>query len=157
MVLPVVLPAVLLYASAAMSQSPGPTVSVRATAVVSERISLSVSADVLHFVVEVGSDEAAATIEFTAGVRAAPGRAVLLLAEPAGDLEGTMGGAVSAGELRFEGEGDALPSGVLAGGASRIVARWIGGGRRHGTVVFHLRGAAPGAYSIPIRLLVSVP
>ena len=157
MVLPVVLPAVLLSASAAMSQSPGPTVGVRATAVVSERISLSVSAEVLHFVVEDGSDDAAATIEFTVGVRAAPGRAVLLLAEPAGDLEGATGGPVSAGELRFEGEGDAMQSGVLVGCAPRIVARWIGGGRWRGSVVFHLRGAAPGAYSMPIRMLVSVP
>jgi hypothetical protein len=156
MVLSVVLPAVLLSASSAISQSTGPTVSVRATAVVSERISLSVSAEVLQFVVEDGSDEAAARIEFTAGVRAVPGRDVLLMAEPAGDLEAAAG-PVSGGELRFAGEGDAMLSGVLVGGAPRIVARWTGGGQRRGTIVFHLRGAAPGAYSMPVRLLVSVP
>lgn len=152
-----VLPVVLLCASSAIFQPPGPIIPVRATAIVSERISLSVSAEVLQFVVEDGSDEAAARLEFTAGVRAVPGRDVLLIAEPAGDLQAATGGPVSAGELRFAGEGDAMLSGLLVGGAPRIVARWTGGGQRRGTIVFHLRGAAPGAYSIPVRLLVSVP
>jgi hypothetical protein len=59
--------------------------------------------------------------------------------------------------VQFVGEGDATLSGALPAGVTRIVARWIGGGQRRGRIVFTLRNAPPGAYSIPVRLSVSVP
>jgi hypothetical protein len=157
MPLPSVLVAAALSALTAMVQSPLATASVPATARVEERISLTVSTGVLQFVVEPGASKATAGIDFIAGVRATPGRDVQLIAEPLGDLERTGGTPAVGGELHFAGEGDGTLSGVLPSDGSCIVARWAGGGLRRGRIVFTLQGAAPGVYSIPVRLSVSVP
>ena len=121
------------------------TVPVRAT--FGERTSLSVSASVLRFVVAPGATTATANLEFTAGVRTLPGREVLVLVEPLRQFHEV---------LIFSGAGEGVLSGELIGGAPAIVARYIGGGQRHGQIVFTLEDAAPGIYTVPVSLFITV-
>jgi hypothetical protein len=157
MLLPGVLACVLLCAATALAQSPLATVTVAATARVEARVSLSVSAEVLRFIVHDEAAGATAAVDFVAGTRAMPGRDVVLIAELAGQLEPPSGGPIGGAMLGFAGEGDGTLAGDLQPGAPRIVARWIGGGQRRGRLVFTLRSVAPGAYTVPVRLSVSVP
>lgn len=155
MLLPGVLGSVLLCAATALAQSPLATVTVAATARVEARVSLRVSAEALRFVVHDEAAGATAAVDFVAGTRAMPGGDVVLIAELPGRLEpaSSIGGAM----LGFAGDGEGTLAGDLRPGAPRIVARWIGGGQRRGRLVFTLRSVAPGAYTVPVRLSVSVP
>ena len=155
--LPTALSVAFLCAATAVPQASGPTASIAATVAVSPRTSLSVSAPVLRFLVPEGSNEATASIDFRAGVRAMPGVDVQLIAEPAVPSGDAPRGPALDAALFFEGQGEGMVAGVLPTGAPGVVARWSGGGQRSGRIVFTLQGVAPGTYSIPVRFLVNVP
>ena len=146
----ILLPIALLCATAGTSAR-GPqstqTVRIMARATLAERTSLTVSTKVLHFVVPPGTTTASASIEFTAGVRTRPETDVLIVSNPVPHFDGV---------LRFAGEGEGILAGELQAGTTAVLARWIGGGQRRGRVVFTLEGVAPGIYSIPVRLAISV-
>jgi hypothetical protein len=145
--LPVALPIVLFSAAASIAAASDRTVTIAARATISERTSLSVSSNSLQFVVVPGNTTATATLDFTAAVRTAPGREVVVIAEPVVPrYEG----------LRFEGEGEGVLSGQLSADAPAVVARYTGGGLRQGKIAFTLEAAAPGVYTVPVRLLVTV-
>lgn len=123
------------------------TVTILARATLAERTSLTLSTKVLQFVVAPGATTASASIEFTAGVRTRPESDVLLVSDPVRQPDGV---------LRFAGEGEGILSGELQSGTPAVLARWIGGGQRRGRVVFTLEGVAPGIYTIPVHLALSV-
>jgi len=136
---------------AALAAPQGPlraVVQVVASAEVGERTALAVSTRVLRFDVPPGASSATASVEFTAGVRTHPDRHVLVV----GRAEGPSGL-----ELRYAGEGAGFERGALAQGEPAILARWSGGGRRHGRITFTLEQAGPGTYTVPIQLTISVP
>lgn len=142
---------VLLTADAALAAPQAPvrtSVQVTAVAAVEERTALRVSAHVLTFVVPPGGSPATASLDFTAGVRTEPGRDVLLVARAPGapDLA-----------LVFTSGAGPQEGGRLAAGEPVVLARWSGGGRRTGRIVFTLEDAAPGLYTVPIQLTISVP
>jgi len=154
--LPTALTAACLCATAVPNAS-GPTASIAATVSITPRTSLSVSSPVLRFIVPDGSNQATAEIQFRAGVRAMPGVDVQLIAEPVVlHDDGSQGPEVDPA-LLFEGEGEGAAAGVLPAGSPGVVARWSGGGQRHGRIVFTLQRAAPGTYTIPVRLFLNVP
>lgn len=123
------------------------SVTVLARTTISERTSLSVSANILEFVVAPGSTGGTASLEFTSGVRTRPGSEVLVVAEVMGPFPGA---------LTFSGGGDGLTAGSLGPGGTAVIARYVGGGQRQGRIVFTLDGVQPGTHAIPIRLSVSV-
>lgn len=123
------------------------SVQVTAVAAVEERTALTVSTPVLTFVVREDGSPATAALDFSAGVRTRPGREVLIVGRVS-DADGLS--------MRFASDGH-QETGRLTAGDPAVLARWSGGGRRDGRIVFTLEDAAPGIYSVPIQLTVSVP
>jgi hypothetical protein len=155
--LPTALSIAFLCAATGVPQASGPTASIAATATISSRTSLSVSAHVLQFLVAEGSNEATASIDFKAGVRAMPGVDIELIAESAIVPGGAPSGPALDPALLYQGEGEGTTAGVLPSGVPGVMASWSGGGQRQGRIVFTLQGVAPGTYSIPVRLFVNAP
>jgi hypothetical protein len=155
--LPTALLGAFVCAASAVVDATGQTSSIAAIAAISPRTAVHVSADMLHFIVHEGSSEATASLDFTAAARAIPGADVLLIAEPDSVPESSARGPESDIALRFSGEGAGTISGIVRSGSRGVVARWSGGGLHQGRLVFTLQGVQPGAYTIPVRLFVSVP
>jgi hypothetical protein len=139
---------------AAASGSDAKTVVVAAT--VASRMSLKVSTQLLQFEVADGG-EAVAAIDFSAGARTQTGGEVVLTVEPMRATEGPGGAADVETSVTFAGEGEGTRSGSLIANAPAVAGRWNGSGLRTGRMVFALRSAAPGSYSLPVRFVLSTP
>lgn len=133
--------------------------SIAARVEVSGRTALRVSADVLEFEVLDPAVPVAAAIEFSAGVRTQPGGEVLLIVEPLAVTHDSEGVDIVEEGVSRAAAGNAQDSDVvdLSTPGPRIVRRWSGGGLRHGTVRFTLRAPKPGRYTVPLRMVLSVP
>jgi hypothetical protein len=125
------------------AQQPAATVSIVASAAVLPRAAVQVSTQLLHFHVTSPDEEAVATLDFVVGARAQSDSEVRLILEPV------------LSSMTFAGEGDGTLSGTASTDEETTAARWIGGGLRTGRLRFTLR-AAPGTYTVPVRLAVSV-
>jgi len=121
------------------------------------RTSLKVSSRVLRFDVTEPGSIATAAIEFSAGARMPAGSDIVLTVEPERGLDGPGGAADVETDLRFAGEGQGLLAGSVAPGQSTVVGRWQGSGLRAGRLVFTLRANASGVYSLPLRVVLSMP
>ena len=119
------------------------------------RTALKVSSDRLQFDVPGMGGAATASIAFTAGARMPAGCDVVLTVEPLEPMDGSAG--VRDADISFTGEGPGMLAGSIAAGRSTVVGRWQGSGVREGRVVFTLRAAAGGSYSLPIRVVLSTP
>ena len=124
---------------------------------VAPRTSLTVSSRVLQFDVTQPGGTAAAAIDFTAGARLASESDVVLTDEPLHGMAGPGGASDVETDLTFVGEGDGMLTGAVAMARSTTVGRWLGSGRREGRVVFTLRANAAGAYTLPVRFVLSTP
>jgi hypothetical protein len=147
----------LLYAGSrpapAQATSAGATVSVTFSA----RGTVRASAPVLIFDVTDPSQAAVASIDFVAAARTTPGGNVDLIVDAAGPVSGPGGAADVETSLALEGGTEGVLSAALSPTVRSMAARWSGGGRRTGRLVFSLRASAPGTYSVPVSLAVSVP
>ena len=133
------------------------TASVTVTASFSSKTSLHVSSDVLRFDVTDPDRVAVAVVEFSAGARTHQGGDVVLTVEPTRAIEGPGGAADVETRVSFAGEGAGMRSGVLSPAQASVAGRWNGSGRRAGQLVFALRAGAPGAYTMPLRFVLSAP
>ena len=122
----------------------------------SSRTSLKVSTELLRFDVARPDSDAAAAVDFSAAARTQPGAEVVLSVEPLRVVEGPGGAADVESSMTFAGEGDGLLAGVVAAGPT-IAGRWTGSGLRTGRVVFSMRAAAAGTYTVPVRFVLSAP
>jgi hypothetical protein len=123
---------------------------------VATRTSLKVSSEVLHFDVAHAGGTATAVVEFSAGARMPLGADVVLSVEPLRALDGPGGAADVDSSLAFAGDGPGLLAGALTGDTA-VVGRWHSSGLREGRVVFTLRANASGAYTLPVRFVLSTP
>ncbi len=121
------------------------------------RTSLRVSTELLQFDVIAPGQPATAAVTFSAGARTRSGADVVLSVEPVRAVDGPGGAADVESSLAFEGEGEGTLSGVIAGSAPSVAARWSGSGMRTGRLVFSLRSRAPGSYTVPVRFVLSTP
>jgi hypothetical protein len=48
-------------------------------------------------------------------------------------------------------------AGTLAGAGAVVAGRWVGSGLRTGRLVFSLRAASGGTYTLPLRFVLSAP
>jgi hypothetical protein len=150
---------VLLMAAAAPSAvfaGPTQTASVLVTANFTSKTSLKVSTELLHFV-GTGSGEALATVEFIAAARTRSDGDVVLTVEAMRGVDGPGGAADVETAVTFQGEGAGARSGVLSPVSASVAGRWSGSGRRTGRLVFALRAAAAGTYTVPVRFSLSAP
>jgi hypothetical protein len=121
--------------------------SVVASAEIRTRTSIVGSTDMLRFHVTDANQPADAILTFAAGARAAASSEVLLLVSTETTADASeMALTVSAGPNTHP---------IIAG--ERVIAmQWIGGGLRSGELRFQLR-AAPGTYTVPVKLHLIVP
>ena len=57
--------------------------------------------------------------------------------------------------MTFDGRGEGTQSGVIEDGMS-VAGRWQGSGRRTGRLTFTLNASAPGTYTMPLELLLTL-
>lgn len=133
------------------------TAAVVVHATFSSRTSLKVSSELLRFDVARPDSDAAAAVEFSAAARTQAGAEVVLAVEPLRLVEGPGGAADAESSMTFAGEGDGLLAGVVAAGGPTVAGRWIGSGLRTGRVLFSMRAAAAGTYTVPVRFVLSAP
>ena len=131
------------------AQSPArqPTQALSVTASLQPRVSLQVSSGVLQFDVTDATVPATATIDFTAGARAASSSEVRLVVDALPDVPGL---------LTIAGGSEGVAMGELQPETPTIAARWNGGGLRRGRLTFALRALAPGRYSVPVSLRLAI-
>ena len=129
------------------------TVSLHVSVSVASRTSLRVSTEILQFDVTVPFEPSVASVEVSAGARTVPGGEVVLSIERGPATPGARDG----GALTFVGDGEGLTRGVLDASAPAVAGRWTGSGQRRGRVSFALRGTRPGAYTVPVRFVLSTP
>lgn len=122
---------------------------VTAHAEVAARTSLTVSSEVVQFSVTKPGQPATATIDFVAGVRTRAGAEVVLTVEAA-TLDGDA-------RITLAGDGDATLHGAMMAARPSVAARWVGSGRRTGRLTFALHAAAPGTYTVAMRVVLSAP
>jgi hypothetical protein len=144
----------LTPASAAADQA---TASVVVMAQFSSRTSLKVSARLLQFDVASPSQAASAAVEFSAGARTDSGAEVMLSVEPERAVDGPGGAADVETSLTFTGEGQGTLAGSIASHGPTIAGRWSGSGIRTGRLIFSLRAATAGSYTLPVRFILSTP
>jgi hypothetical protein len=138
-----------------LAQSGVGTATVRAT--FEQRSAVRASTPVLQFNVVDPAEPALASVEFTASARTSSGAEVLLVLEPIGTVRGPGGAADVETRLALEGGTGGVLAGDVPSSSPLTAARWTGSGQRGGRLVFSLRASAPGQYSVPISLAVSVP
>jgi hypothetical protein len=147
----------LVSADAAHAQHALASTSVLATATFAPRPTLTISAHVLQFRLEPGSTDADAVVDFTAAMRARPGDDVVLTIQPVTAIQGPGGAADVDAVVTFTGEGRGLQTGVLDATRAVAAARWSGGGKRSGRLVFTLRASVAGVYAVPVTYLLGTP
>jgi len=131
------------------------TQTVTATVNVQPRTAVKLSSEWLEFVVPPGARQADDVIDFSAGARAMPDAGVVLVVEAGSISSAGQGGPAKPAALSYStAEGS---SGDLSPFVPQVVATWTGGGLRRGALRFTLRDVAPGTYTAPIRVTVSVP
>ncbi len=133
------------------------TASVVVTAQFGSRTSLKVSTDLLQFDVTTADQSAVATVEFSAAARTRHGGEVVLTVEQVGPLSGPGGAADVETSLTVSVLGNGGSTGELDPSAQIVAGRWVGSGRRTGQLAFSLRSSVPGAYSVPVRFVLSAP
>ena len=119
-----------------------------------QRLSLAVSSEVLRFPESGVGRGAEAVLDFVAGARTARDADIVLTVQP---LPGSADAGGSARALAFSGEGEGILGGTVNAGAPTVVARWRGGGRRRGSLVFRLLPGDSGPSVVPIRVVLSAP
>jgi hypothetical protein len=124
--------------------------SVTVMATFSSRTTLQVSSDLLQFDVTQPQTPATASIDFLAAARTHAGDVVVLSIEP-------VVSSLFLSTLSFSGEGEGTRSGTVAADRLSIAGQWVGSGIRHGRLVFTLHADATGAFTVPIRLVLSAP
>jgi hypothetical protein len=149
--------ALLAHPAAPAAQSGDRSAAIVATATISPRTVVKVSAGTLEFRIEPGSSEAVAVVEFTAAARAVPGADVLMTVAADGGLTGPGGAADVDAEVTFSGDGPGTLTGAVTLAETTTTARWSGGGVRNGHLLFTLRASTPGIYTLPVRFAVSLP
>jgi hypothetical protein len=154
MLLPVL---VLAVASTGVSASERAVVTVAATAELSSRTSLTVSTDMLRFEVPDSGAPATVSVEFVAGARTRAGGEVVLTVEPLQAVDGPGGAADADVAVEFVGDGAGTGAGTLRTSAPAVAGRWTGSGRRIGRLRFSLTTATAGAYTLPVRFVLSAP
>lgn len=148
--------ATLLAATSAVASDIA-TTTVAATAQLGARTSLTVSTDLLRFDVTGSDTPAIATVDFVAGARTRSDGEVVLTVEPLRAIEGPGGAADADAAVEFAGDGTGTLAGRLEAAAPAVAGRWIGSGRRTGRLRFSLRSPASGAYTLPVRFVLSAP
>ena len=128
--------------------------SVTVVATFSSRTTLRVSADLLQFDVTSSESPATAAVEFLAAARTQAGAQVVLSIEP---VRASGGPLLFDPSLSFTGEGEGTTFGSLDVAGPAIAGRWTGSGVRRGRLVFALRSATTGTFSVPIRFVLSAP
>jgi hypothetical protein len=123
----------------------------------SSRTSLRVSAELLQFDVARPDQPALAVVDFSAAARTQAGAEVVLSVEPVRGAEGPGGAADVESSITFTGEGDGALGGTVATAGGTLAGRWIGSGLRNGRLLFSLRAAAPGTYTVAMRFVLSAP
>lgn len=123
----------------------------------SSRTSLKVSTQILQFDVAAPDQTATAAVDFSAAARTQAGAEVVLSVEPVRSVEGPGGAADVESSMTFAGEGDGTLGGVISAAGPTVAGRWIGSGLRSGRLLFALRAAASGTYTIPMRFILSAP
>jgi len=122
----------------------------------SSRTSLQVSKHSLQFDVVQPAQPATATVRFAAAARTSNGAPVLLTFEMVDEIRG-MDGLHHDGATMTLTDADEGMSVELKHGAAITARRWTGSGLRTGHLVFALRTASVGRYSVPIRLTLTAP
>jgi hypothetical protein len=144
-------------APVAVSASERITVTIAATAELHSRTSLTVSADTLRFDVTAPGSPAMVNVEFIAGARTRAGGEVVLTVEPLRGVEGPGGAADVDTAVAFAGDGDGTQAGLLRPAEPVVAGRWTGSGRRNGRLRFSLSTDTVGAYTLPVRFVLSAP
>ncbi len=124
-----------------------------ANAEVRSRTSIVASTEVLRFRVTDPNQPADGMLTFSAGARASASSEVVLVARAGSALESSGGSTSPAIGLTVVSSSAAI---VVDAGLPVVVSRWTGGGSRSGELRFQLR-AAPGTYTIPVKLELIVP
>ena len=157
------LPLAAALVAAAVLGAPAPAAaaseakaSVVVSAVFGPRTSLNLSTEVLRFDVTSPGRPAIVALEFSAGIRTHSGAEVMLSVEALRALDG-MGAADVESSLTFVGEGEGTSAGTVDPKALAVAGRWQGSGHRTGRLIFSLRTAATGTYTIPVRFVLSTP
>jgi hypothetical protein len=157
----VLLVSVLMVAGAgafvAASASERVTVTLAATAELNSRTSLTVSADTLRFDVTAPGSPAIVSVEFVAGARTRAAGEVVLTVESLREVEGPGGAADVDTAVAFAGDGDGTQAGRLRPAEPVVAGRWTGSGRRIGRLRFTLSTETVGAYTLPVRFVLSAP
>ena len=149
----IVAAAVVLSATApVLAASDSTTRTITAQAQVSSRTSLTVSSRQLQFTVVEAGQPASASIDFVAGIRTQAGAEVMLTVETV-----AVGSLSDESRITFARDGEEGAIGSMSSGHPAVAARWLGSGRRTGRIAFALHGAAPGTYTIPLRVVLSAP
>jgi hypothetical protein len=153
------LPAFALATVAILTIGPAPmrlsassdttTKSIQAHVEVAARSSLIVTSELLQFHVTEPGQAATATVDYIAGIRTHAGAEVMLTVEAIRGIDDTT--------VTFANVGEGGVQGTMLALRPVIAGRWIGSGRRTGRISFSLLAAAPGAYSMPVRFVLSAP
>jgi hypothetical protein len=160
--LPLVLSAAL-FTSAAGGLAPRAAAFDEATATIAAhaqfatRTSLTVSTNTLVFDILDPETPATARVAFVVGARTRAGGEVVLTIEPLRTIEGPGGAGDAGAWVEFTGESDGTLAGVVSTAASVVAGRWVGSGRHAGRLRFTLRSGAAGAYSLPVRFVLTAP
>jgi hypothetical protein len=131
--------------------------SVVVTAQFGSRTALKVSTELLRFDVTTADRPAVAVVEFSAAARTRQGGEVVLTVERAGTLSGPGGAADVETSLTVSMAGDGGSAGALDPSAQVVAGRWVGSGKRAGQLAFSLRSPVPGAFTVPVRFVLSAP
>lgn len=92
---------------------------------------------------------ATSTVDYVAAIRTYAGAEVLLTVEAVRGFDGTS--------VSFANLGDGGVQGAMMALRPVIAGRWIGSGRRTGRISFSIVAGSPGAYSMPVRFVLSAP
>lgn len=149
--------AVWCAVAAAPASGAESSVSLSVQAQVSGRTSLHVSTDTLRFDVAAAAGSATASVDFSASARTHAGGDLVLSIELLRTMGHSDGFNEAEAALSFAGEGAGTAGGDIAATGSHVAARWTGSGHRTGRLVFTLRTGSAGAYSVPVRFVLTAP
>ena len=81
----------------------------------------------------------------------------MLSVEPVRSLDGPGGAADVESSVSLAGQGEGTLTGAVGFAGPTVAGRWVGSGLRTGRLVFSLRVAASGRYTLPVRFVLSAP